>query len=243
MDYNNLKIPDHVGIIVDGNGRWAEARKLSRSIGHKAGAKNLEKLTRYAISKGIKVLSLYVFSTENFKRSKEEVDYLMNLFITTFKKSNKKYAKENIKVVFSGREDRLSSDVIKTMNEMMEMTKNNTGGIVNFCLNYGGHSELIDACKKISQDVNNKVLDIDDLNEEIFPKYLYNDLPPIDLLIRTGGEYRISNFMLWHLSYAEFYFTPTYFPGFGYDEFDQAILDYTKRDRRFGGINYENKNN
>lgn len=242
MDYNDLKIPNHVGIIVDGNGRWAENRKLSRSMGHKAGADNLLKLSRYVISKGIKVLSLYVFSTENFKRSKEEVDFLMNLFTSKFKKDRKKYEKDNIKVVFSGRIEPLPQAVIDTMNEMMEMTKDNTGGIVNFCLNYGGHSEIIDACKKINNDVISQKLDINDLNEDVFNHYLYNDLPPIDLLIRTSGEYRISNFMLWQLSYAEFYFTPTYFPGFSSNDFDQAILDYTKRDRRFGGINYENKN-
>lgn len=243
MNYDNLKIPEHVGIIVDGNGRWAKKRGLSRSLGHKAGADNLEKLSRYVLSKGIKVLSLYVFSTENFKRSKEEVDYLMDLFTNKFKKDRKKYEKDNIKVVFSGRKEPLKQSVLDTMDEMMEMTKNNTGGIVNFCLNYGGHSELIDACKKVSNDVKNNKLEIDDINEQIFSKYLYNDLPAMDLLIRTSGEYRISNFMLWQMSYAEFYFTPTYFPDFNKNEFDKAIIDFTNRDRRFGGINYENKSN
>jgi len=243
MNYDNLKIPEHVGIIVDGNGRWAKKRGLSRSLGHKAGADNLEKLSRYVLSKGIKVLSLYVFSTENFKRSKEEVDYLMDLFTNKFKKDRKKYEKDNIKVVFSGRKEPLKQSVLDTMNEMMEMTKNNTGGTVNFCLNYGGHSELIDACKKVSNDVKNNKLEIDDINEQTFSKYLYNDLPPMDLLIRTSGEYRISNFMLWQMSYAEFYFTPTYFPDFNKNEFDKAIMEFTNRDRRFGGINYENKSN
>ncbi|MGE5455638.1 MAG: polyprenyl diphosphate synthase [Ignavibacteriales bacterium] len=241
MNYDNLKIPDHVGIIVDGNGRWAKKRGLSRSFGHKAGADNLEKLTRYVLSKGIKVLSLYVFSTENFKRSKEEVDYLMDLFTSKFKKDRKKYQKDNIKIIFSGRREPLKKSVLDTMDEMTEMTKNNTGGIVNFCLNYGGHSEIIDACKKINNDAINNKLEIENLDEEIFKKYLYNDLPPMDLLIRTSGEYRISNFMLWQMSYAEFYFTPTYFPDFNKKEFDKAILDYTERDRRFGGINYEKK--
>lgn len=241
MNYDNLKIPDHVGIIVDGNGRWAKKRGLSRSFGHKAGADNLEKLTRYVLSKGIKVLSLYVFSTENFKRSKEEVDYLMDLFTSKFKKDRKKYQKDNIKIIFSGRREPLKQSVLDTMDEMTKMTKNNTGGIVNFCLNYGGHSEIIDACKKINTDAINNKLEIENLDEETFKKYLYNDLPPMDLLIRTSGEYRISNFMLWQMSYAEFYFTPTYFPDFNKKEFDKAILDYTERDRRFGGINYEKK--
>jgi len=243
MNYDSLKIPEHVGIIVDGNGRWAKKRGLSRSLGHKAGADNLEKLSRYVLSKGIKVLSLYVFSTDNFKRSQEEVDYLMDLFTNKFKKDRKKYEKDNIKVIFSGRKEPLKQSVLDTMDEMMEMTKNNTGGTVNFCLNYGGHSELIDACKKVSSDVKNNKLNIDDINEQTFSKYLYNDLPAMDLLIRTSGEYRISNFMLWQMSYAEFYFTPTYFPDFNKDEFDKVIIDFTSRDRRFGGINYEKKNN
>ena len=184
MDYSNLNIPTHVGIIVDGNGRWAKERGLSRSEGHKAGAENLEKLSRYIINKGVKVVSLYVFSTENFKRSKEEVDYLMNLFVNKFKKDAKRYNKENIKVVFSGTKENLREDVIDSINEITEMTKNNTKGTINFCLNYGGHLEIIDAVKKIV----NEGVDVNTLTEENFSKYLYNDLPNIDLLIRTSGE-------------------------------------------------------
>ena len=239
MNYEGLNIPNHVGIIVDGNGRWAKERGLSRSEGHKAGADNLEHLSRYIINKGVKVVSLYVFSTENFKRSKEEVDYLMNLFVTKFKKDAKIYNKENIKVVFSGTKNNLRDDVIKAIEEITEMTKNNTKGTINFCLNYGGHLEIIDAVKKI---VNENV-DINTLTEENFSKYFYNDLPPVDFLIRTSGENRISNFMLWQISYAEFYFPETKFPDFKEKEFDEAILVYNGRNRRFGGINYENKTN
>lgn len=237
MDYSNVKIPNHVAIIVDGNGRWATDKGLSRSMGHKAGAENLENLVLYVLSKGVKVISLYVFSTENFKRSAEEVNYLMDLFIKKFKSTIKKYDKKNIKVLFSGREKPLSDEVIKSMREMEEKTKNNTGGIVNFCLNYGGHSEIIDAIKKIKAD------NIEDLTEEEFGKYLYNDLPMVDLMIRTGGEMRISNFLLWQLSYAELYFTKVYFPDFNNDEFDKAVIEYSRRDRRFGGINYDKKSN
>lgn len=237
MDYSNVKIPNHVAIIVDGNGRWATDKGLSRSMGHKAGAENLENLVLYVLSKGVKVISLYVFSTENFKRSTEEVNYLMDLFIKKFKSTIKKYDKKNIKVLFSGREKPLSDEVIKSMREMEEKTKNNTGGIVNFCLNYGGHSEIIDAIKKIKAD------NIEDLTEEEFGKYLYNDLPMVDLMIRTGGEMRISNFLLWQLSYAELYFTKVYFPDFNNDEFDKAVIEYSRRDRRFGGINYDKKSN
>ncbi len=239
MSEEILKIPTHVGIIVDGNGRWAKEKGLSRSMGHKAGADNLEKIARYAFECGVKVLSLYVFSSDNFKRSKEEVDYLMNLFTNKFKKDAKIYNKENIKVVFSGRREPLRDDVLKTIDEITETTKNNTKGIINFCLNYGGQFEIIDAVKKMCQES----VDIENLDIETFSHYMYQDLPTIDLLIRTSGEQRLSNFMLWQCSYAEFYFPNTYFPDFNKDEFDLAILKYNKRDRRFGGINYETKSN
>lgn len=239
MSEEILKVPTHVGIIVDGNGRWAKERGLSRSMGHKAGADNLEKISSYAFKCGVKVLSLYVFSTENFKRSKEEVDYLMDLFTNKFKKDAKKYNKDNIKVVFSGRREPLSQNVLDTIDNVTNMTKDNTGGIINFCLNYGGQSEIIDAIKKLKKEN----VDIDNLDIETFNHYMYQDLPPIDLLIRTSGEQRISNFMLWQCSYSEFYFPDTYFPDFHKDEFDLAILKYNKRDRRFGGINYETKSN
>jgi len=243
MDYSSLKIPNHVGIIVDGNGRWATNRGLSRSMGHKKGAENLESLVCYILKKGISCVSLYVFSTENFKRSTEEVNYLMDLFISKFKTQAKKYMKENIKVVFSGRREPLNEDVLKAIDEITLQTKNNTGGTVNFCLNYGGHAEIIDAALKLHSDLNDEKVNITDIDEELFSKYMYNDLPMVDLLIRTGGESRISNFMLWQLSYAEFYFTKTYFPDFDENEFDKAIIEYSSRDRRFGGINYEKKNN
>ena len=237
MDYSNLKIPNHVAIIVDGNGRWAKEKGLSRSKGHDAGFKRLKEITNYAFKKGIKVVSVYVFSTENFKRSKEEVDHLMNLFVTGFKK-DKFYQKENIKVIFSGRSNPLSDEVIDSMSKITEETKNNYGGILNVCLNYGGRSEIIDATKKIAKDVIENKLNIDNIDEELFSSYLYQELPDVDLMIRTSGELRLSNFLLWQNSYAEFYFPKTYFPDFDEKEFDKAILEYTKRDRRYGNINY-----
>lgn len=238
MDYSNLKIPNHLGIIVDGNGRWAKARGKKRSYGHKAGFENLENIVKYAVEKGVKIISLYVFSTENFKRSKEEVDYLMKLFTTNFKRMTKRLNKENIKVIFSGRREPLKDDVYKSMLEMAEMTKNNDRALVNFCLNYGGKAEIVDATKKISKEVLDGKLNVDDIDEEIFNKYLYHDLPPVDFLIRTSGEVRISNFLLWQLAYAEMYFPKTYFPDFNELCFDEAIIEYTKRDRRFGNIDY-----
>lgn len=237
MNNTNIKIPNHLGIIVDGNGRWAKERNLPRSKGHDKGFKRLKEITSYGFDKGIKVISVYVFSTENFKRSNEEVNHLMDLFVTGFKK-DKFYLKENIKVIFSGKKDNLRQDVIDAMDTIKEETKNNTKGILNICLNYGGRDEIVTACKKFTEEVLNRKTNIDDLNEQNFSKYLYQDLPDIDFMIRTSGEERLSNFMLWQNSYAEFYFPKTYFPDFSKDEFDKALLVYTKRDRRFGNINY-----
>ena len=237
MDYSSLKIPNHVAIILDGNGRWAKEKGLPRSMGHKEGFNNLKKLSKYILSKGIKIFSVYAFSTENFNRSTEEVDFLMDLFVKGFKKEKNYFNKENIKVVFSGRRENLRKDVLESMDELTYLTKNNTGGILNICLNYGGHFEIIDACRKmIKENINPE-----DIDEELFNKYLYQDLPPIDYLIRTSGEIRVSNFMLWQMSYAEFYFPNTYFPDFNEEEFDKAIVEYTKRDRRFGKIDYDKK--
>ena len=238
MDYSNLKVPNHVAIILDGNGRWAKERGLTRSMGHDAGFTNLKNVSKYILSKGIKVLSVYAFSTENFKRSKDEVDYLMHIFTSKFKSCIKDFNKENIKVVFSGRDKPLPNKVLKAMKELEEATKDNTKGILNICINYGGRSELVDTCKKISKMVENKEISIDDIDEELVSRNLYNDLPDVDLMIRTSGELRLSNFMLWQNSYAEFYFPKTYFPDFDEEEFDKAIIEYTKRDRRFGNIDY-----
>lgn len=230
----NIVIPKHVGIIMDGNGRWAKMRGKKRSFGHLEGSKSLEKIALYAIECGVQVLSVYAFSTDNFKRSKEEVDYLMDLFITMFNKKMKKIKDNDIKVIFSGRRKPLREDVLASMNKIVEETKNNKRGILNICLNYGGQEEIIDATKKIVELVNNGELNIDDVDKNNFYKYLYNDLPPLDLLIRTSGEFRLSNFMPYQSTYSEFYFTDTLFPDFNNQEFDRAIESYNKRDRRFG---------
>ena len=171
---------NHVGIIVDGNGRWATNKGKSRSEGHLAGSKNLIELSRYIFSKGINVLSVFVFSTENFKRSKEEVDYLMNLFVTMFKQNYKTLKKENIKIVFSGRKTLLPKKVLKIIDKVSNETKDNDKCVLNVCLNYGGHTEIIDAVKKIVYDVQDRKLNVEQIDEDIFSKYLYNDLQPID---------------------------------------------------------------
>ncbi len=239
MDYTKLKIPNHIAIILDGNGRWAKNLGLKRSEGHKAGYENLKKLCVHILKTGVKYLSVYAFSTENFKRSEEEVGYLMNLIAKKFKSDAKYFMENNIKVVFSGIRDNLRKDVLESMDYITNLTKNNKKGTFNVCLNYGGHLEITDMTKKIAKLVKENKLDIDNINEDIVNKNLYQDLPPIDLLIRTSGEQRVSNFMLWQLSYAEFYFPTVHFPDFNEEEFDKSLIEYTKRDRRFGGINYD----
>ena len=236
-------VPNHVGIIVDGNGRWATQKGKKRSKGHLAGSKNLDNLCQYIFDKGDKILSLYVFSTENFKRSDEEVNYLMDLFIKKFKNDFKIFNKKDIKIVFSGRREPLRQEILDIIDDITYKTKDNKSGILNFCLNYGSHAEIIDAVKKINKDIINNKLVIDELNDDIFQNYLYNNLPDVDLLIRTGGEVRLSNFMLWQCAYAELYFTDILFPDFNEAELEKALDSYSKRDRRYGGINYEKKSN
>ena len=230
-----MKEINHVAIILDGNGRWATKRGLSRSMGHKAGFDNLKKLSKHIFKRGIKILSVFAFSTENFKRDKEEVDYLMNLLVNDFKKLIDK--KDNVKIVFSGRRDNLREDVISAIEEIETLTKNNTDHIFNICFNYGGRAEIIDTTKKIVKECQEGKIEIDDIDEELYKKYLYNEIGDIDLLIRTSGEYRISNYMLYQLSYSEMYFTDVLFPDFNNKEFDKAIENFNNRDRRFGGIN------
>ena len=229
---NNIKIPNHVAIIVDGNGRWAKEKNLPRSKGHDAGCENLKKLSKCIFNKGVNILSVYLFSTDNFKRDSNEVNHLMDLFVKFFNKDKKYFQENNIKVVFSGTDSPLPTKVIKARDNITKLTENNKGGILNICLNYNGRLEIIDATIKIIKDKIN----INDINEELFNKYLYQDLPSVDLMIRTSGEQRISNFLLWQLSYSEFYFSKIYFPDFKEKDFDEALIEYNKRDRRFGSI-------
>ena len=234
-------MPNHVALIMDGNGRWAKARGLSRSMGHKEGAKMLERLVRHVFQKGIKYFSVYAFSRENFKRDQKEVDYLMNLLLKWFEEKKNLFLREGIRVVVSGRRDKLPKANVDAVIELEHITKDGMNGVLNICLDYSGHLELIDATKKILKDVEIGNLNIDTLDEKIFAHYLYHKLPPVDLMIRTSGEYRISNFMPWQLAYAEFYFCDTYFPDFDEACFDEAIEAYGKRNRRFGGNEHEEK--
>lgn len=227
--------PQHVAIILDGNRRWAKEKGLPQLKGHQKGFENIRQLAPYIINRGVKVLSVFAFSTENFKRAEEEVKYLMDLFVDMFKKECNKIHEENIKIIFSGRRDNLRKDVLEAMDYITEKTKNNTKGIFNICLNYGGQQEIADGAKKIALDVQSGKLNPEDINENLLYKYMYNELPPIDYLIRTSGEERISNFMLYELSYAEMYFPKIYFPDFDAEQFEKAIDIYNGRERRFGG--------
>ncbi len=230
---NNL--PKHVGIIMDGNGRWATKRGLKRSFGHKAGADNLEKLLDHIYNLGIKYVSVYAFSTENFKREKSEVDYLMDLFVKMFSAKKKIFVKNGLKVIFSGRRDNLRDDVRKSLEKLEEATAGLKRGVFNICLNYGGRYEIVDMTKSIASLVKEDKINIEDIDEDLVNKYMYQELPPLDFVIRTSGEQRISNFMLWQASYAEYYFPETLFPDFDPKEFDKALEEFDKRNRRFGG--------
>ena len=225
---NNIIVPNHIGIIMDGNRRWAKEKKKKTIEGHLAGANRIISLAKYIFDKGVKYLSIYAFSTENFNRSAEEVSYLMGLIIKFFNERVNELHDYNIKIVVSGLRDNLSKEVLKCIDNVVDLTKDNTGGVLNVCLNYGGRREIVDAVNKIKEaNVN--------ITEETFGKYLYNDLPDLDYVIRTSGEERISNLMLWQISYAEFYFPKVYFPDFDEKEFDKALEIYNNRNRRFGG--------
>lgn len=227
--------PEHVAIILDGNRRWAKEKGLPQLKGHQKGFENIRNLAPYIINKGVKYLSVFAFSTENFKRSEEEVKYLMDLFVDMFKKECDKIHEENIKIIFSGRRENLRADVLEAMDYITEKTKNNTLGTFNICLNYGGQQEIVDGAKRLAQDVKDGKVNLDVVDNKYFYKYMYNELPPIDFLIRTSGEERISNFMIYELSYSEMYFPKVYFPDFDAEEFERAIDEYNTRERRFGG--------
>lgn len=233
---NELILPKHVGIIMDGNGRWAKKRGLARSFGHKAGAANLEKLLKHIFKRGIPYVSVYAFSTENFNRSDDEVNYLMDLFVKYFNKKKSVFVKNGIRVLVSGSKENLRDDVLNGIKSLEEATSEFKNFTFNICLNYGGRLEIVDAIKKISKDIKSKKIKEEDVTEELVSHYMYQDLPDLDFVIRTSGEKRISNFMLWQSSYAEYYFPDTLFPDFDSKEFDKALLEFNKRNRRFGGV-------
>jgi undecaprenyl diphosphate synthase len=235
LDYG--AIPSHVGIIMDGNGRWATEKGLPRHLGHQEGMKRVVDVVEAANDIGIKNLTLYAFSTENWKRSKIEIDTLMNLLVIFIRKELRRLVKSNVKINTLGNIEELPSNAVIEVKRAVEKTKNNKGMVLNIALNYGSRKEIIDAVKKIIKDHDDGLIEIDDINEQEFAKYLYtNGQPDPDLIIRTSGEKRISNFLIFQSAYSELYFTDQYWPDFGKESFFLAIKDFQNRQRRFGGI-------
>lgn len=225
-----IQVPNHIAIIMDGNGRWAKKRGLPRTLGHKEGAAALRKVITHAAQLGIKYLTVYAFSTENWKRSQEEVSALMFLFKNYIKNEEKNIMKNNIRFMVSGRSEHVSSSLLKAIRDLEEKSKDNTGLTFNIAFNYGGRAEIVDAVNKMLKSGK------EEITEEDFADYLYNKLPDPELLIRTSGEMRISNFLLWQIAYSEIYITDTLWPDFNELELEKAIENFNKRDRRFGGV-------
>lgn len=233
MEQENL--PKHIAIIMDGNRRWARNKSLPVSFGHKEGAKTLEKIVRHAKNIGIKYITVYAFSTENWKRSQEEVSTLMNLMLNYLESYSKRADSENIKVNILGSRQGLSEKMIDLIDRCMERTKNNTGITFNIALNYGGRDEIVRAVKSIAEKVKENEINIEDITEQTISDNLYTkEQPDPDLLIRTSGEIRLSNFLPWQLVYTEFVFVEKNWPDFNEEDLEEAIEIYQKRNRKFG---------
>lgn len=232
------KIPTHVAIIMDGNGRWAKKRNMPRVKGHYEGMQTVKKITKYASKLGIKYLTLYAFSTENWARPKEEVNYLMGLPEKMFTSFMPELMENNVKVEVIGVVEKLPENTRKAVEDAIEQTKNNTGLKLVFALNYGSKDEIVTAVKRIAQGAANNEYKVEEIDEQLISDNLFTkDTPDPDLLIRTSGEQRISNFLLWQIAYSEFIFTKVAWPDFVEEEFYKALLEYQSRDRRFGGLN------
>lgn len=229
-------VPQHIAIIMDGNRRWAKQNKLDVRLGHKKGAETLEKMVKYCNKIGVKYLTVYAFSTENWKRSKEEVGALMLLLQNYLDDFSKKADVDNIRIKILGNREGLSNGLLNKIDSAIERTKNNTGLTFNVAFNYGGRDEIVNAVKKIAKDLENEVISIDDINENTITENLYtNKIPDPDLMIRTSGEIRTSNFLPWQLVYSEFYFTNKLWPDFTEEDLNEAIEEYNRRTRNFGG--------
>ena len=228
-------LPKHISIIMDGNRRWARQRNLPVKMGHKEGAETLKKIVRYANKRGIEYITVYAFSTENWKREKEEVDSLMSLLEYYLNQFSKEADTENIVIKVIGRKKELSEKLLKKIDEVVEGTKNNTGIVFTIALNYGGRDEITTAIKTIAEDVKNNKLNIDEIDEKLISEYLYTkNMPDPDLMIRTSGEVRTSNFLPWQLVYSEFLFLDKLWPEFSEEALEKAIQIFSKRNRKFG---------
>jgi undecaprenyl diphosphate synthase len=231
------KIPNHVAIIMDGNGRWAKQKGMARVFGHKNGVKAVTETVETAAEMGIKVLTLYAFSTENWKRPKKEIDVLMSLLVSSLKDELETLQKNDIKLQSIGQIENLPKKAQRELKEVINLTRNNSSLTLILALSYGSREEIVKAIKNISKKVVNKELSIEEIDEKIINNHLYTfTLPDVDFLIRTSGEKRISNFLLWQIAYAELYFTDVLWPDFRKEDFFKAILNYQQRERRFGKI-------
>lgn len=237
LEIKDCKIPKHLAIILDGNGTWAKNKGYERNVGHRYGARTLVEICKYAHEIGIEYLTVYAFSTENWNRPLKEVNYLMRLLEVFLREQKKNIKKGNIQLKVIGTKNNLNQKQIKIIEEIENEAKDCTGMHINVAFNYGSYEEIIQAVKRIAKDVKEDKITIDAINEELFSSYLYTSgMPNVDLMIRTSGQYRISNFLLWQLAYSELYFPKTLWPDFTPEELNKAIIEYSKRDRRFGGI-------
>lgn len=233
----NLYIPEHVAIIMDGNGRWAKKRALPRTIGHKFGAENFRKVTRYISKTGVKYLTLYAFSTENWKRPPDEIEGLMKLFQQYLIDSLTDFKDDDIKIVYIGDRTGFSPSLHKLIDESQEAAKDRKGMVLNIAMNYGSRDEIVRAVKQLCNEAKNGEIDPENITSQDISDRLYTGgIPDPDLIIRTGGEFRLSNFLLYQSAYSEFYSTDTLWPDFHEEDFNKAIIEFNRRNRRFGGV-------
>lgn len=229
------RLPEHVAVIMDGNGRWAKQRNLDRSMGHVEGVNTVRRITETASELGVKYLTLYTFSTENWNRPKEEVDALMNLIVVAIERETPDLIKNNVRLTMVGDIDRMPEFAAARLRKCMDDTSHCTGLTLILALSYSSRWEIIEACKSIASQVKSGEIAVDDITDELFSKNLSTkDIPDPDLLIRTAGDYRISNYLLWQIAYSELYFTQVYWPDFSKEDFYAAVIDYQSRERRFG---------
>ncbi|MDD7182794.1 isoprenyl transferase [Peptostreptococcus anaerobius] len=236
-DIDIEKIPNHIAIIMDGNGRWAKSKFMPRTYGHKVGVETIRKIVKECSRLGVKYLTLYAFSTENWKRPQEEVSALMGLLVTYLKNELDELHKNNVKILTIGDISKLPDVCVDELEKSIEKTKNNTGVTLSLALNYGSRDDIKKAVREISKDVSDGKISVEDIDDEMISKHLYtkNIIDP-DLVIRTSGEQRLSNFLLWEIAYSEFYFTDIHWPDFDEENLQKAIYSYQKRDRRFGAV-------
>ncbi len=232
---NPLEIPRHIAIIMDGNARWAKKKNLPLQIGHKKGCENIEKIVEAAIEIGVEFLTIYAFSTENWQRPQDEVEYLMKLLDEYLEKEIQPLIKKGVKIIISGNLEKLKNRTQEKISEIQEATKNNKQITLNVAFSYGARQEICDAVKKIATQVQKQEISIQEINEKLIAKNLYNpQIPDPEILIRTAGDYRVSNFLLWQISYSELYFTQCLWPDFSKKDLILVIQDFNKRQRRYG---------